>query len=66
MKLWVVEFTKTDEFKQVSRAMELKGHSAGVFHFSFSADSTRLELIHCHCITVFIPKALMEGHVSKF
>ena len=26
---------------QVSRAMELKGHTAGVYHFSFSADSTR-------------------------
>lgn len=45
VKLWVVEFTKTDEFKQVSRAMELKGHSAGVFHFSFSADSTRMATV---------------------
>ncbi|KAK2549753.1 Transducin beta-like protein 2 [Acropora cervicornis] len=31
VKLWLVEFTKTDEFKQVSRAMELKGHTAVEF-----------------------------------
>ncbi|XP_073258368.1 transducin beta-like protein 2 isoform X3 [Porites lutea] len=45
VKLWVVEFTKSDEFKQVSRAMELKGHTAGVYHFSFSSDSTRMATV---------------------
>ncbi|XP_020622466.1 transducin beta-like protein 2 isoform X3 [Orbicella faveolata] len=45
VKLWAVEFTKSDEFKQVSRAMELKGHTAGVYHFSFSADSTRMATV---------------------
>ncbi|XP_078362691.1 transducin beta-like protein 2 isoform X2 [Oculina patagonica] len=45
VKLWSVEFTKSDEFKQVSRAMELKGHTAGVYHFSFSADSTRMATV---------------------
>lgn len=45
VKLWAVEFTKSDEFKQVSRAMELKGHTAGVYHFSFSADSKRMATV---------------------
>ena len=30
---------------QVSRAMDLKGHGAGVYHFSFSADCTRFVLV---------------------
>ncbi|XP_074635815.1 transducin beta-like protein 2 isoform X3 [Acropora palmata] len=45
VKLWLVEFTKTDEFKQVSRAMELKGHTAGVYHFTFSGDSKRMATV---------------------
>ncbi|XP_028396746.1 transducin beta-like protein 2 isoform X4 [Dendronephthya gigantea] len=45
VKLYEVEFTKTGDFKQVSRAMDLKGHSAGVYHFSFSADCTRMATV---------------------
>ncbi|XP_068750616.1 transducin beta-like protein 2 isoform X2 [Montipora capricornis] len=45
VKIWSVEFTNTDEFKQVSRAMELKGHTAGVYHFTFSGDSTRMATV---------------------
>ncbi|XP_029212579.2 transducin beta-like protein 2 isoform X3 [Acropora millepora] len=45
VKLWLVEFTKIDEFKQVSRAMELKGHTAGVYHFTFSGDSKRMATV---------------------
>ncbi|XP_020894686.1 transducin beta-like protein 2 isoform X2 [Exaiptasia diaphana] len=45
VKLWEVEFDKSDGFRKVSRAMELKGHTAGVYHFTFSSDSTRMATV---------------------
>ncbi|XP_032242347.2 transducin beta-like protein 2 isoform X2 [Nematostella vectensis] len=45
VKLWEVKFNKSDAFEQVSRAMELKGHTAGIYHFSFSADSKRMATV---------------------
>uniref|UniRef100_T2M2R1 Transducin beta-like protein 2 n=1 Tax=Hydra vulgaris TaxID=6087 RepID=T2M2R1_HYDVU len=41
VKLWQIVFDKTGSFSQVSKALELKGHSAGVLSFSFSNDSKR-------------------------
>jgi len=41
VKLWHVQF-KNNEFKQVARAFELKGHKAGVHSFSFTLDSKRM------------------------
>ncbi|XP_033113521.1 transducin beta-like protein 2 [Anneissia japonica] len=45
VKLWEVVFTKSGEFSEVRRAMELKGHSASVYHFSFNLDSTRMATV---------------------
>ncbi|XP_029651046.1 transducin beta-like protein 2 [Octopus sinensis] len=42
VKVWEVCFDKSLLFKEVSRAFELKGHSAGVKCFSFNMDSTRM------------------------
>nr|XP_057943724.1 transducin beta-like protein 2 [Doryrhamphus excisus] len=42
VKVWEVCFGKTGEFKEVKRAFELKGHSAGVHAFAFSNDSQRM------------------------
>ncbi|KAJ8312492.1 hypothetical protein KUTeg_009865 [Tegillarca granosa] len=42
VKVWEVCFDKGGMFQDVKRAFELKGHSAGVFCFSFSNDSSRL------------------------
>ncbi|XP_019728988.1 transducin beta-like protein 2 [Hippocampus comes] len=42
VKVWEVCFAKTGEFKEVMRAFELKGHSAGVHAFAFSNDSHRM------------------------
>ncbi|CAF0719924.1 unnamed protein product [Brachionus calyciflorus] len=42
VKIWEVAFDKTDNFKEIKRAFELKGHSAGVYSFAFNADSTRM------------------------
>ena len=41
VKVWEVCFGKSGEFKEVTRAFDLKGHSAGVHSFSFSNDSRR-------------------------
>lgn len=41
VKVWEVCFGKTGEFREVTRAFELKGHSAGVHAFAFSNDSHR-------------------------
>lgn len=47
VKVWEVCFAKTGEFKEVTRAFDLKGHSAGVYSFDFSNDSRRsLSLTH--------------------
>lgn len=45
VKMWMVEFDKAGNFKQVTRVLELKGHSAGVQSFSFSADSKKVASI---------------------
>ncbi|KFM56868.1 Transducin beta-like protein 2, partial [Stegodyphus mimosarum] len=42
VRVWEVCFTKTGEFKEVKRAFELKGHTSGIHHFSFSNDSSRM------------------------
>ncbi|XP_066506503.1 transducin beta-like protein 2 [Hoplias malabaricus] len=42
VKVWEVCFTKSGEFKEVTRAFDLKGHSAGVYSFDFSNDSRRM------------------------
>lgn len=41
VKIWEVLFDKTDNFKEVRRAFELKGHSAGIYCFAFNSDSSR-------------------------
>ncbi|KAH1179013.1 transducin beta-like protein 2 [Mauremys mutica] len=42
VKVWEVCFGKGGDFREVTRAFELKGHSAGVYSFSFSNDSRRM------------------------
>ncbi|XP_066264397.1 transducin beta-like protein 2 isoform X2 [Branchiostoma lanceolatum] len=42
VKVWEVNFAKGGDFKEVSRAFELKGHSSGVYSFDFNMDSTRM------------------------
>ncbi|XP_059140998.1 transducin beta-like protein 2 [Physella acuta] len=42
VKVWEVHFDKTGTFKEVKRAFELKGHKAGVYHFSFNMDARRM------------------------
>ncbi|XP_051973730.1 transducin beta-like protein 2 [Xyrauchen texanus] len=42
VKVWEVCFGKSGEFKEVARAFDLKGHSAGVYSFDFSNDSRRM------------------------
>ncbi|KAJ3589055.1 hypothetical protein NHX12_009903 [Muraenolepis orangiensis] len=42
VKVWEVCFLKSGEFKEVTRAFDLKGHSAGVHAFAFSNDSHRM------------------------
>ncbi|KAJ8266561.1 hypothetical protein GJAV_G00131900 [Gymnothorax javanicus] len=42
VKVWEVCFGKSGDFKEVARAFELKGHSAGVYSFAFSNDSRRM------------------------
>lgn len=41
VKVWEVCFGKGGEFKEVTRAFDLKGHSAGVHAFAFSNNSHR-------------------------
>ncbi|XP_014298283.1 transducin beta-like protein 2 isoform X3 [Microplitis demolitor] len=40
VKVWEVGFTKTGEFKQITSAFNLGGHSSGVYDFDFNADSS--------------------------
>jgi len=42
VKVWEVVFDKTGTFKEVKRAFELSGHSAGVYSFDFNNDSSRM------------------------
>lgn len=50
VKVWEVCFGKTGDFREVTRAFELKGHSAGVHAFAFSNDSHRYDLKLLHWI----------------
>ncbi|XP_064834622.1 transducin beta-like protein 2 [Oncorhynchus masou masou] len=45
VKVWEVCFGKGGDFKEVSRAFDLKGHSAGVHSFAFSNDSRRMATV---------------------
>ncbi|XP_072284988.1 transducin beta-like protein 2 [Pyxicephalus adspersus] len=45
VKVWEVCFGKSGEFREVCRAFELKGHSAGVCGFAFSNDSSRMATV---------------------
>lgn len=45
VKVWEVCFAKTGGFREVSRAFELKGHSAAVHSFGFSNDSHRMATV---------------------
>ena len=56
VKVWEVCFDKAGNFHEVRRAFELKGHSARVHWFAFSADSHRSVgwrfrklVVLCHC-----------------
>jgi len=42
VRAWQICFDKTSNFSGVKRAFELKGHTAGVTHFSFNSDTTRM------------------------
>ncbi|CAL8266129.1 unnamed protein product [Merluccius merluccius] len=42
VKVWEVCFGKSGEFREVTRAFDLKGHSAGVHSFAFSNNSHRM------------------------
>lgn len=41
VKVWEVGFDRAGNFTGCKRAFELKGHSAGVYSFSFNSDSSR-------------------------
>lgn len=45
VKVWEVCFGKGGEFREVIRAFDLKGHSAGVHAFAFSNDSHRMATV---------------------
>ncbi|XP_064323735.1 transducin beta-like protein 2 isoform X1 [Phalacrocorax carbo] len=45
VKVWEVCFGKNGDFREVARAFELKGHTAGVHCFSFSNDSRRMATV---------------------
>ncbi|XP_048767458.2 transducin beta-like protein 2 [Ostrea edulis] len=42
VKVWEVGFDKAGNYTGCKRAFELKGHSAGVYSFSFNGDSSRM------------------------
>eukprot|EP00076_Gallus_gallus_P027914 XP_015151387.1 transducin beta-like protein 2 [Gallus gallus] len=45
VKVWEVCFGKSGDFREVTRAFELKGHTAGIYSFSFSNDSRRMATV---------------------
>merc|ERR1712038_1088990 len=45
VRVWEVIFDKGGGYKEVSRAFELKGHSAGVHSFAFSEGSVRMATV---------------------
>ncbi|XP_060075371.1 transducin beta-like protein 2 [Ylistrum balloti] len=42
VKVWEVCFNKNGSYSDTKRAFELKGHTAGVYSFSFNNDSSRM------------------------
>ncbi|XP_043820021.1 transducin beta-like protein 2 isoform X1 [Dromiciops gliroides] len=44
-KVWEVCFSKSGQFREVARAFELKGHTAGIHYLAFSSDSCRMATI---------------------
>lgn len=42
VKVWEVVFTKSGEFKHVSKAFDLAGHSSGIYDFNFCADTSHM------------------------
>ncbi|XP_038058199.1 transducin beta-like protein 2 [Patiria miniata] len=45
VKVWEVVFDKEGNFSDVKRVMDLKGHRASVYYFSFNVDSTRMATV---------------------
>lgn len=45
VKVMEVCFTKTGEYKQVTKAFELTGHSAGVYDVAFDVDTSHIATI---------------------
>ncbi|XP_043910055.1 transducin beta-like protein 2 [Protopterus annectens] len=45
VKVWEVCFGKSGNFQEVTRAFDLKGHTAGVYSFAFSNDSRRMATV---------------------
>ena len=45
VKVWEVKFQRSGEFDKIHRAFELKGHSSGIFHFDFNADTSRMATV---------------------
>jgi hypothetical protein len=43
--IWEVVFDRNADFKEIKKAFQLKGHTAGVYHFAFNTDSTRYLVI---------------------
>ncbi|XP_020861338.2 transducin beta-like protein 2 isoform X2 [Phascolarctos cinereus] len=44
-KVWEVCFNKNGQFREVTRAFELKGHTAGIHFLAFSNDSCRMATV---------------------
>ena len=44
-KVWEACFDKTGNFKEIKKAFDLKGHSAGVYHFAYNSDSSRWNIV---------------------
>lgn len=45
VNIWEVVFSKSGEFKQVTKAFDLAGHSSGILDFTFSADSSNMATV---------------------
>ncbi|XP_074120192.1 transducin beta-like protein 2 isoform X1 [Sminthopsis crassicaudata] len=44
-KVWEICFSKSGQFREVARAFELKGHTAGIHFLAFSSDSCRMATV---------------------
>ncbi|XP_014605849.1 PREDICTED: transducin beta-like protein 2 [Polistes canadensis] len=42
VNVWEVVFSKSGDFKQVSKAFDLTGHSSGVYDVNYNADTSRM------------------------